>query len=124
MSRFKEDMEIGVLLDNQIKEGVIVSVYNPISTAIVRLTTGEVVKASFETLVIPAKKEGPEPVEKEKTEEPVEKSEITITPEEFRKIACKVIAEDEKELDLPLLTLTFTIFVAKLPKALFYDNEE
>lgn len=55
-----------------------------------------------------------------------EKSEITITPEEFRKIGIKIVNEEIDKLGPrgKLLGLSFTIFLAKLHKALFIYEAE
>jgi hypothetical protein len=55
-----------------------------------------------------------------------EKSEITITPEEFRKIGIKIVDEEIDKLGPggELLGLSFTIFLAKLHKALFIYEAE
>lgn len=55
-----------------------------------------------------------------------EKSEITITPEEFRKIGIKIVNEEIDKLGprSKLLGLSFTIFLAKLHKALFIYEAE
>lgn len=55
-----------------------------------------------------------------------EKSEITITPEEFRKIGIKIVDEEIDKLgpDGELLGLSFAIFLAKLHKALFIYEAE
>lgn len=55
-----------------------------------------------------------------------EKSEITITPEEFRKIGIKIVDEEIDKLGpgSELLGLSFAIFLAKLHKALFIYEAE
>lgn len=55
-----------------------------------------------------------------------EKSEITITPEEFRKIGIKIVNEEIDKLGPrgKLLGLSFTIFLAKLHNALFIYEAE
>lgn len=55
-----------------------------------------------------------------------EKSEITITPEEFRKIGIKIVNEEIDKLGPrgKLLGLSFMIFLAKLHKALFIYEAE
>lgn len=55
-----------------------------------------------------------------------EKSEITITPEEFRKIGIKIVDEEIDKLGPgnELLGLSFAIFLAKLHKALFIYEAE
>lgn len=55
-----------------------------------------------------------------------EKSEITITPEEFRKIGIKIVNEEIDKLGpgSELLGLSFAIILAKLHKALFIYEAE
>lgn len=55
-----------------------------------------------------------------------EKSEITITPEEFRKIGIKIVDEEIDKLGPggELVGLSFAIFLAKLHKALFIYEAE
>ena len=55
-----------------------------------------------------------------KKNEPVEKSEITITPDEFKKIGVSIITDLTAEK--PTVGLAFTIFLAELHKALFFGE--
>ena len=55
-----------------------------------------------------------------KKSEPVEKSEITITPDEFRETGVKVIKKLTAEK--PVVGLAFTAFLAELHKALFFGE--
>ena len=55
-----------------------------------------------------------------KKSEPVEKSEITITPDEFRETGVKVIVKLTAEK--PVVGLAFTAFLAELHKALFFGE--
>ena len=55
-----------------------------------------------------------------KKSEPVEKSEITITPDEFRETGVKVIVKLTAEK--PIVGLAFTAFLAELHKALFFGE--
>ena len=55
-----------------------------------------------------------------KETEPVEKSEITITPDEFREIGVKVITK--LTATKPIVGLAFTAFLAELHKALFFGE--
>ena len=65
------------------------------------------------------KSESIEKFESEKNE-PIEKSEITITPDEFREIGVKTIVN--LTLDKPGDALVFLDFLAELHKALFFGE--
>ena len=124
MSKFKPGFRV-VVIDgdtHEIRKGVIKATYEEVEIAIVKFDDGNVEKVGFDYLGI----EPETKVQEEKPTEPVEKSEITITPDEFKKIASKVVMENVKKMgeDGGLLGLTFTIFVAELHRALFFDNVE
>lgn len=55
-----------------------------------------------------------------KKSESVEKSEITITPDEFKSIGLSIITK--LTIEKPTVGLAFTIFLAELYKALFFDE--
>lgn len=55
-----------------------------------------------------------------KNAEPVEKSEITITPDEFRDVGIKTIVELTEET--PLVKIAFVTFLVNLHKALFFGK--
>lgn len=55
-----------------------------------------------------------------KKNESVEKSEITITPDEFKKIGVAVNVEMTK--DTPTVGLAITVFLARLHRALFFGE--
>lgn len=121
MSKFKPGLRV-VVIDgdtHEVRKGVINASYEGVEVAIVKFDDGNVEKVSFDYL-------GVEPetkVQEEKPTEPVEKSEITITPDEFKKIATDVVAREVEKMEkgVGLLGITFTIFVAKLHRALFFD---
>ena len=115
MSNFKEGIRVAIIHDGEILEGKITKLYAPVDIAIVSLDNGDFVKAKLSELAI---------IKEEKTEEekePVEKSEITITPEEFSAIACKVIAENTDSI---VVALSIGEIMAKLHEALFIDEGE
>lgn len=122
MSKFKPGVRV-VVIDgdtHEIRKGEIKNSHEDLEIAIVNFDDGETEKVSFEYLGIEPETKAQE----EKPTEPVEKAEITITPSEFKKIASKVIAKDVKNMgtDGGLLAIGFTIFVAQLHKALFFDD--
>ena len=115
MSRFNVGDRVAVVMDDNIVEGKITKLYDELNVAIVTLDTEDVVKVNFSDMST---------IREEKAEtvkEPVEKSEITITPEEFSNIACKVIAENTDSL---ILGLEIANVMAKLHEALFVDEGE
>lgn len=122
MSKFTVGTRVGVIDadTNEIRKGVINAVYPDIEIAIVNFDDGNVEKVSFDYLGI----EPDNKAQEEKPTEPVEKSEITITPGEFKKIASKVVMKNVKKMDEggEWLGLAFTIFVVELHKALFFDE--
>jgi hypothetical protein len=109
--RFKIGERVIYVIDSKIRHGVIDYVISDHKMAIVKSDDGEKVKVFFEFLA-------PEPTV-EKTE-PIEKPEITITPEEFRETAVKVF----KELGVIPQSSAYdvTVFTAELHKALFFNE--
>lgn len=117
MSKFKPGFRV-VVIDgdtHEIRKGVINATYEEVEIAIVKFDDGNVEKVSFDCLGIE-----PEPtVQEEKPTEPVEKSEITITPDEFRNVSMNVVEEMTK--DQPMVGLAITLYLMKLHRALFFD---
>lgn len=105
---------------NAIRKGVVSTVYENMEIAIVHFDDGDVEKVHFSHLGIEADTKAQE----EEPTEPVEKSEITITPDEFRDITSKVIAQEAKKIGEGgvIVTLAFTAFAVELHKALFLDG--
>ena len=124
MSKFKPGLRV-VVIDgdtSELRHGVINASYEDVEIAIVKFDDGNVEKVSFDCLgIVPETK-----VQEEKPNEPVEKSEITITPEEFKKISAKVITKEVVKMPDGggMLGLAFSVFVAKLHRALFFDAVE
>lgn len=122
MIEFKPGLRVVVIDEDthEVRKGVINASYEGVEVAIVKFDDGNVEKVGFDYLGI----EPETKVQEEKPTEPVEKSEITITPGEFRKLCTRVIAEEVKEHKEigGLLELTFTIFSAELHRALFFDD--
>ena len=121
MSKFKEGTRVLAIVDSEMKRGVISSFYDVLGVAVVQFDDNSVGKVKISDLAISHEEERRQ--EPEKPTEPVEKSEITITPDEFKKIASKVVMKNVKQMGEGggLLGLTFTIFVAELHRALFFD---
>ena len=120
MKVFNEDMRVIFIdEDNELRRGVITSAYDALRTAIVKTDDGDVKKVPFSKMAIDDR-EDTKPIEEPVPEkcEPVEKPEITITPDEFRDISTTVIA---KETHSPVVGFVMSLIVSKIHEALFYD---
>lgn len=82
----------------------------------VEFDDGNIEKISLSDVALEPKPETPE------KNEPVEKSEITITPGKFREIVCRVIAEENINRYRP--RLAYVSLMGKIHKALFVDAWE
>ena len=122
MSRFEPGVRVFVIDENnKMKKGVINVVHESVNIAIVKFDDDTVSKVNITSLGICTD----EPTQAE-PKEPVEKTEIIITPKEFKEIALDLIKEETKDMGegTAFLSLTFMIFVTKLHKALFFDTVE
>lgn len=113
--KFKQNDSVYAIVDNKIVEGTVFVILD--SVIVVKLDNGELVKCPSDT-VAPAKIA--EPTEETKESEPVEKSEIIITPDEFKEITTGVVAKITKTK--PLLGFAFMSILAEIHTALFFDN--
>lgn len=119
MGKFKPGVRVVVIDENhELRKGIIKEVYPEIYTAIVKFDDGNVEKVGFNYLGIDPETK----VQEEKPTEPVEKSEITITPDEFRKIGVNTMVALSKD-DL-VVGLVLSVFMGKLHEALFCDEGE
>lgn len=119
MSKFRPGVRV-VVIDgdtHELRKGVINSIYQDIEIAIVKFDDGNTEKVEFDCLGVE-----PEPTEPEKPTESVEKSEITITPDEFRNISMKVVAKLTEKT--PLVGIALTVFSAELHRVLFFGEQE
>ena len=123
MSKIKEQARVIVIQNGEIRRGTVGKIFPELGTAIVGFDDESIEKVELKDIALEPVAEPTEKEEPKKTAEPVEKSEITITPNEFKKIASKEIAEHIKKMGEGggLLGLTFTIFVAGLHRKLFFD---
>ena len=119
MSKFTVGTRVGVIDadTNEIRKGVINAVYPDIKLAIVKFDDGNVEKVGFNYLGIEPETKAQE----EKPTAPVEKSEITITPDEFKKTGAKVMAEMIKKHD-PMLGMFAGVIIVEIHKKLFFDE--
>ena len=124
MRKIKEvKMSVGdrviMIKNHELRRGTIKNIYAdiPVPVLVVEFDDGEVEKVYPGDVALEPKAE----VKEEKAPEPVEKSSITITPDEFREIASDLVAEESKKGGLLLMSLG-TILVTKLHMALFVDE--
>ena len=124
-------MSIGdrvVMIENhEIRRGTILNMYVDIPTPIlvVEFDDGAIEKVYPKDVALEPKSEVKEDLEvKEEVKEkkPVEKSEITITPEEFENIAVDTVVEVAK--DNFVLAMALSAFCEKLHKKLFAIEAE
>ena len=121
-------MSIGdrvVMIENhEIRRGTILNMYVDIPTPIlvVEFDDGAIEKVYPKDVALEPKAEVKEDQEVKEETKPVEKSEITITPEEFSKIAVDTIIKFTK--DDPIVSLALTVFISELHMALFVDEDE
>lgn len=123
MFKVKEiKMSIGdrvVMIENhELRRGVIRKIYDDIPTPVlmVEFDDGEIEKVYPGDVALEPKAE----VKEEK--KPVEKSEITITPEEFREISIDTVMKFTN--NDTIVGLTLTMFCADLHQALFENEGE
>lgn len=114
--KINEGDKVGVLINGEIKKGVVVSVYSDLDYAIVKFEDG-VNKVMLHNIGLLPEEKDQEP------KKPVEKSEITIKREDFRKIVAKVVAKVSKETGSGILGLAFISFGVDLERALFSEGE-
>ena len=118
------DFNIGdkvvTIKDGELRKGVIKNFFpvNP-PVFVIEFEDGSVEKVLYSNVATGPKTETPE------ENAPVEKSEITITPGEFREITCRVIAEETKKHKI--VGLAFASIMGKIHRALFvepWENEK
>lgn len=122
MSKITEQARVIVIENHEIRRGTVGTLFEGLGLAIVNFDDGNVEKVRLSELGI---EPVAEPTEKDQEPtEPVEKSEITITPKEFRITSVDLIVEMTK--DIPLVGLALTAFASELHKKLFrnvVDND-
>ena len=118
------DDRVVTIKNGRLRKGTIRNIYSdsPTPILIVEFDDGEVEKVYPGDVALEPKAEAKEDQEV-KEDKPVEKSEITITPEEFKEIASNLVAE-ESLTGGPVLSVIGTILVSKLHIALFTDEVE
>ena len=123
--KFEIGDRVSTIIDNQMFEGYIKGLHLelPIPIAIIEFDDGTYAKVNIDNIIPEPKTDGePEPIQEEPKREPVEKSEITITPEEFRKKSTDLAHEMAK--GKPLVEIAIIVFLGHLHRALFFDAVE
>lgn len=124
MSKLTMDCKVFVINDNHtIRKGTLKGIYDSVGIAVVDFDDNEGTFEKVKLDKIGIVEETEVPTEKERPSAPVEKSEITITPEEFRDKAIDIIfkvTDGRHSLVADVLTCGF----AKLSNALFIEDPE
>lgn len=117
---FSTGDEVVTIKDGELRKGVIKNFFpvNP-PVFVIEFEDGTVEKIPYNNVAPAPKSETQEPEEKN---EPVVKSEITITPDEFMKITARVVAKETK-CNL-IVGMAFARIFAKVHKALFVEPWE
>ena len=120
MSKFKIDQKVYVVDNGELIPGTIHTVYESLGYALVRFDNDELQKVMLERIAVMTEEK-----ETEKPSEPVFKSEITITPEEFMNIASSIVADEAKETENPIIFMgACSILMSKIHKALFLEGSD
>ena len=120
MSKFKPGIRVVIEEDNstEVKNGTVKSVFEELSTAIVEIDEGECEKIPFDKMSIPQRvEETPDDTPRQ----PVEKTEVTITPEEFKRITTEIVVKESLEGG-PIISICGALLCAKIHKALFCND--
>ena len=117
--KINEGDRVGVVSNGEIKKGVVMSVYSDLDYAIVKFEDG-VSKVMLHNIGLIPEEKDQAPKE---TKRPVEKSEITITPEEFEKIGVKVCTKLATKFGGPGFIFRSSALLAGLHTALFIEGE-
>lgn len=118
MSKFEIDQKVLVVEDNELKPGTIRSLYETLGIAIVDFGEAEYKKVNIDKIAIVHENE-----KNAESNEPIERAEITITPNEFMEIATSVLAKEAKGMDNPIMFMgACSILMGKIHKALFIED--
>lgn len=124
MSKLTMGCKVFVINDNHtVRKGTLKGIYDSVGIAVVDFDDNEGTFEKVKLDKIGIVEETEAPTEKERPSAPVEKSEITITSEDFRATIAKIIAEESKTCH-PAVAMTLTIGFVKLHKALFTEDPE
>lgn len=117
MSKLTEGTKVVVVKDGELVQGTVKSVYDVIGMAIVDFGESMCEKVQIDKIAI-----ADASTEKDETPTPVEKSEITITRDEFDEKCLKIAIALGRSED-PVIGLTYSLAYAKLRKVLFKDED-
>ena len=116
MTTFNVGDRVMTIQNSEIRKGTVKIIFeNFPDQLVVEFDDGEFKKTSIDKVALEPKSD----TNDKQNAEPVEKSEITITPDEFRDVGIKVITKATKR---PLVTIVLTAFLADLHKALFFGE--
>lgn len=111
---------VAIIEDGKIKKGVVKAIFDLSNPVALVDFNGDTRKVLVDTL---AKVEEDSKEDIQENNEPVEKSEITITPERFKTLAINAQIKVLKLCNDPISTITYlTLFACELHKALFFDD--
>jgi hypothetical protein len=113
MSNLKIGMRVSAINNGEVKSGVIINIHDMVSTIIVQFDDGTVGKVLTSNVIVEDKQEAVNIKD-------FEKSEITITPEEFSIISTQVIA---KNVDNVIEGLKMARIMSKIHTELFFNSE-
>lgn len=119
MSGFEHGTRVVVIENNQVFRGEIRTSVDALEISTVVMEDGTVKKVPYAYIGIESEAKAPEKETRGKTVRI--KSEITITPDEFQKIAVRAVLDKTK--DHPLFGIASTMMVAEIHKALFVEGE-
>lgn len=116
--KFENGDKIVIIRDGELRKGVVKNFYelNPPILSI-EFEDGSVEKVFASDVAAEPKIEPPE-----KKREPAEKSEITITPDEFREIATRAIAENTNEYKVSALAYAYATLIGRIHRDLFFES--
>lgn len=122
----KQGDTVAIIEHGEIKKGILKDVKDLDRPVAIVDFDGEFRKVLVEDLAKVQEDTKDEIEEIREDKEPVEKSEITITSDEFKKIATDVADREVEKFGKGggSLYIIFTIFVLKLHRALFFDAWE
>ena len=125
MSKLTKDCRVFVIADNHaMRKGTLKGIYEGVNTAVVDFDDNNEVfeKVKLDSIGI-LEEETETTTEKDTPSAPIEKPEITITPDEFRDKCVEVVVEVAKNGN-PIIGMALTAGFAELARALFFEDPE
>ena len=120
---------VAVIEDNKIAYGVILKIFPEVlpPVFVVQFEDGNVGKVEIDKIAkVEAKDQTEEPSKEQEIKDRVEKSEITITPDQFHDITTEIIGEECAKMGSAglMVGMAMGIIMAKIHMALFTDGVE